>query len=177
MSEKYEYWGKLGKTHGYKGEITFWEEGFLAFKTNKPKMLYVQQNKSYIPLAISEIKPLGDKRLIFNLLGIDSQEKAKKMTDALVYVEKSDLKKIKVDANSPSLCIDYTIEDVNLGQLGRIREIMNMPTQDVFLMPYLGKEVLIPAIFPILDKIDHELKIVYVHLPEGLLELYLDVKD
>ena len=43
-------------------------------------------------------------------------------------------------------------------------------------MEYLTKEILIPISHEHVLKANHELKELYVSLPEGLLEVYLDEK-
>ena len=72
--------------------------------------------------------------------------------------------------------IDFQIVDENLGPLGKIKTIYNQPHQDLIAMDYKEKEVLIPISHEHVLKANHEKKELYVNLPEGLLEIYLDEK-
>ncbi|RYD89602.1 MAG: hypothetical protein EOP50_17300 [Sphingobacteriales bacterium] len=68
--------------------------------------------------------------------------------------------------------IGYKVHDAEAGELGTVREIFAMPTQDLIAMDYNGTEVLIPIMDDIVEKADKETKTLYVNLPEGLLEVY-----
>ena len=68
--------------------------------------------------------------------------------------------------------IGFDVEDQQLGKLGKVKTVYTMPIQDLIAMPYNGHEVLIPVNDEIIPKVNREAKILYVNLPEGLLEVY-----
>jgi 16S rRNA processing protein RimM len=70
--------------------------------------------------------------------------------------------------------IDYQVVDKNLGELGKVLTVHSMQAQDLMVMEYKGKEVLIPVISEIVLNADKEAKILNVNLPEGLLEVYME---
>jgi 16S rRNA processing protein RimM len=64
--------------------------------------------------------------------------------------------------------------DEVLGELGQVKVIYDMETQDLIGMEYKGKEVLIPIKDGIIQKVDKAEKKVFCHLPEGLIDIYLE---
>jgi 16S rRNA processing protein RimM len=68
----------------------------------------------------------------------------------------------------------YLVSDKKSGELGPVREILEMPGQRILAVEHREKEVLIPFKRPILVKTDHTAKTILVNLPEGLLDIYLN---
>jgi 16S rRNA processing protein RimM len=66
-----------------------------------------------------------------------------------------------------------TEHDKELGILGVIEEIIEMPMQVLAKIVITGKEVLLPINDQSLVKVDKKQQIVHVDLPEGLLDIYL----
>ena len=71
----------------------------------------------------------------------------------------------------------YCVQDKNLGTLGLIIEVREMPTQDLLVVEHNAKEILIPFVDEFVLGIDEESKVVYVNVPQGLLDLNNSTKD
>ena len=61
--------------------------------------------------------------------------------------------------------------DKEVGEVGVIEEILDMPQQEMTLIRYKKREVLIPLNEELILEIDEKKKQVMVDLPEGLLDL------
>ncbi|MEM9720572.1 MAG: 16S rRNA processing protein RimM, partial [Bacteroidota bacterium] len=59
------------------------------------------------------------------------------------------------------------------GELGKVDDVVEAGHQDLIVMHYKHKEVLIPIVDAVLLKVDKTQKQVYTTLPKGLLETYL----
>ena len=68
--------------------------------------------------------------------------------------------------------IGYKVVDANHGELGTVKDFYDMPQQQLMAMDYMNQEMLIPVMDETMLRADHEGKILHVHLPEGLLEVY-----
>jgi 16S rRNA processing protein RimM len=64
------------------------------------------------------------------------------------------------------------VVDEQLGELGTIREIYEMPYQDLMAMDYQGVEVLIPVQDELILRADKAAQKLFVNLPEGLVDIY-----
>ncbi|MBL0341764.1 MAG: hypothetical protein IPP71_12985 [Bacteroidetes bacterium] len=66
------------------------------------------------------------------------------------------------------------VVDAVLGDLGVIDQVFDLPEQPVASILYKEKEVLFPIISVFIERVDRVNRILYVHLPEGLLDVYLN---
>ena len=69
--------------------------------------------------------------------------------------------------------IHYTAFDAEYGEIGIIQEVLEYPMQMLAKCLVNGKEVLFPLNDEMVTDINAEDKIVFVELPEGLLDVYL----
>ena len=61
-----------------------------------------------------------------------------------------------------------------MGKLAPIETVYSFTEASLLVMPYKGKEVLIPINDDTIEKVDRANKTVYVNLPDGLLDVYLE---
>ena len=69
--------------------------------------------------------------------------------------------------------IGYKVIDSEKGDVGIVQAVVTMTAQPIFQIKFGKKEVLIPAVDHIIQKIDRENKTIYVESPEGLINIYL----
>ena len=62
----------------------------------------------------------------------------------------------------------------NKKPLSVVLEVIEQPVQILLRIEMEGKEVLVPLNESTLDKIDHKQEKIYVTLPDGLLDIYLN---
>jgi 16S rRNA processing protein RimM len=60
-----------------------------------------------------------------------------------------------------------------LGEIGVCQDFMELSNNPLMRVDHDGKEILIPASQQFITNVDRENKILHVHTPEGLVELYL----
>jgi 16S rRNA processing protein RimM len=69
--------------------------------------------------------------------------------------------------------IGYTVMDENDQALGVINDILESPEQDLVQIFRDEKEILIPLVEDFIMGLDADKKILFMELPDGLVELYL----
>jgi 16S rRNA processing protein RimM len=69
--------------------------------------------------------------------------------------------------------LGFTVHDEEQGELGIIEEVIEMPMQVLAKVVIRGKEALLPLNEQSLVKVDKKKQVVYLRLPEGLLDIYL----
>ena len=65
--------------------------------------------------------------------------------------------------------LGLAVVDKQIGSIGQVVDILNTGSNDVYVVDYSGKEVLIPAIKNVILKVDIENHLITVDLPDGLL--------
>ncbi len=165
--------GKIVATHGLNGSLILTHVVGNSQWLKKEHVLHVEMQKgSYIPYFISQCKANNPKEYLINIENIDKVESAKKLVTKHVYVDESIL--ADYAKQSPLLWIGFNVTDKKNGALGTIDDVMQTGNQWLARLTYKNTEVLIPLIDQTIEKLDLKSKTLYVNLPEGLLEVYLD---
>ncbi len=163
--------GKLAASFGLGGELIL--QHSLGKKTSLKGLesIYIEELPgSFIPYFIEKTKIKNEKEVFIKLEGVNSKETARKLTPKNIWLEEKDFKKFAFQS-APISLLGYRIMNGE-NDLGEIIEVLEQPHQILCTILYKEKEALIPLHNESLLKIDKRKKIVYVDLPEGLLELY-----
>jgi 16S rRNA processing protein RimM len=160
--------GRLGKTHGYKGaiKITIVPEAIPFFV--KQNALFLNIKGEEIPFFYKIVSEFLNDSCIIELEEITSKEEAQKLTGKEVSIQsKKPIIKVEKDLG----IIGYTIIDEEKGEIGTIDDLIEMSHQSLIQVNYKEKEVLIPLHPDFILKVDKSKKIIYLNLPEGILEI------
>jgi 16S rRNA processing protein RimM len=163
--------GFINKLQGYKGEVQcIIERGYVEDYADE-KFLFIMLDGIAVPWAVEEIK---DKRgaAVIKFMDVNDEEYAKRFIDAEVFVERRSKKNIE-EPNWKNLA-GYEVVDKTHGSLGVIKSIEEFPQQLIATVLLKEKEVLIPLNEDFLEKVNDEQKKLFLNLPEGLIDLYLE---
>lgn len=168
--------GFTQKTHGVGGELKiaiedqYWEDFFAN------ERLFIDVKGVKVPYFIENVR--GEGVVIVKFEDVDSKEAAFGLQSRQVFLRSSDL--IPPDQRNISLIPEispfealqgYNIIDETVGPVGLIEAVIDMAMQQLAVVPYRNREIFIPLNDALIQRIDHEGKLVYMLLPEGLLEL------
>ncbi len=172
---KQEYFelGALAKPHGIKGALHAFLDVDDPYEYDELTSVFVQEKQELVPYFIDDIQIKPNLNLIF-FEGIDSVDKAKELVGKKLFLPMSFLPKLKDNQFYYHEIIDYQVNDQVLGTLGTVKEVYSTGAQDVIIMIYQGVEVLIPLTDEIVPKVDKQNKVIITHLPDGLLEVYMN---
>lgn len=67
----------------------------------------------------------------------------------------------------------FRVVDSVYGDIGVIEQVIEYPAQPLFQIMKNDTEVLVPVIDQVIDRVDRELKTIFITAPNGLIELYL----
>lgn len=164
--------GKIVAVHGLKGEVIL--QHALGKKTSLKGVnaIFTQdKSESWFPWFIKEAKAKTNKEVLLLIEDIATPEAAKKLLQKTVWLKEEDVSQHAAPASALSLVGFTVVSDKK--KLGEIVEVIEQPHQLLCTIIIEGKEVLIPLHQESLLKVDQAKKLVYVDLPDGLLELYL----
>ena len=165
--------GKLAATFGLEGQMIL--QHSLGKKTSLKGLenIFIEDKKdSFLPYFILLSKMKNDKEVYVKIEGITSKEEARPLIKKEVWLSEKDFKKFSANA-SPISLLGLTIVDKNI-ELGEITEVIEQPHQLLCKILLNDKEALIPVHEGSLEKIDRKNKKLFVNLPDGLLEVYLE---
>ncbi|MEL6945638.1 MAG: ribosome maturation factor RimM [Bacteroidota bacterium] len=165
--------GKIGKAHGIKGAMKL-----LAVEAYLPDLesasaIFIEENGQKLPYFLEEVQ-IGNATIL-TLEEVGTKEAANRLKSREVFLRESDLLPIENRAFNSLQYEQYKgfeLEDKELGTIGVIEEIIEMPQQEMAVVNYQDKEVLIPLNEDFILETLKEEKLIKVTLPEGLLDLY-----
>lgn len=161
--------GFISKLNGFKGELVLAsdEDGFFD-----NEFLFMQMDGIPVPFYVEDIFEKGGN-VIVKFEDVNDEAEAQRFLRKEVFAE---LKKKDKSASSISVkdLVGYHIIDSIAGDLGPIASIEEFPQQEIAVCNIKGKQVLIPLNADFINGIDDEERKVYVNLPSGLVDLYLE---
>ena len=162
--------GYIGKPHGYKGHVNVVITSDDEIMFDKLTFVMLEINNLLTPFFIEKLD--ANQKVLLKLENISSDAEAKKLQSKKLFIAK-DKVIINQEAND-SEYIGYEIIEQQKGSLGKIIRIEEMPANDVFVVNYEGKEVILPINEDFIDEINDNDKTIKYKAPEGLIELYLE---
>ena len=163
--------GKLIKPHGIKGEISFAFDNDVFDKVDCPYLI-CRIDGILVPFFIDKYRFKGSETALVKFEDIDNENKAQRLAGLEVYFprkyyEEDDQEDIEYSWN---YFIEFSVYDKTAGFLGVIEDVDDKTLNTLFLIKKEGEETIIPATDDFIENIDPKKKILYVNLPEGLLE-------
>ena len=168
--------GKLVSAHGLQGELLLRHSLGKRSALKGVAVIFLEERKnSFIPYFVQQVTVKDGESVYIRLEGIDTKEAAHRLMPGQVYLQESDFKQ-QTAASAPLALLGFTVEDEQHGPLGAIEEVIEMPMQVLVKVMIRGKEALLPVNEQSLVKVDKKKQVVHLHLPDGLIELYLEQK-
>ena len=159
--------GKLGKTHGVRGEISFLFDDDV-FDRVDADYLILSIDDILVPFFIEEYRFKTDSNALMKFEGIDTQERARELTGCEVYFP-HELADSDEDTISWAAIVGFDITDADSSRtIGRIAAVDDSTINILF---ELEDGRLIPASEDLITAIDQQTRTITMRLPDGLLNL------
>ena len=159
--------GKLGKTHGVRGEISFLFDDDV-FDRVDADYLILSIDDILVPFFIEEYRFKTDSNALMKFEGIDTQERARELTGCEVYFP-HELADSDEDTISWAAIVGFDITDADSSRtIGRIAAVDDSTINILF---ELEDGRLIPASEDLITAIDQRARTITMRLPDGLLNL------
>jgi 16S rRNA processing protein RimM len=167
--------GHINRLHGTKGEVVFHLDVDSPKEYSQMESVFIELNEELVPFFIESIQ-IKDQKAIVKLEDIESTEQAEELTGTELFLPLENLPPLDGTSFYFHEIIGFSVEDQAYGNLGVIKEILDLPGQPVARVNFENKELLMPVTDPFILEVDRVNKIFKVNLPEGLVELYLPNK-
>ncbi len=162
--------GQIIKPHGVNGEMSF---NFTTdvFDSEDVDFFIMELNGILVPFFIDEYRFKSHTTGLVKLNGINSDEQAREFSGLTLFVSKDFLEKVEDTEIELDYFVGFQLIDKAKGSLGIVTEVDQTTENALFVIPTDDDELLIPVGENYIEKIDHDKKIIYLNLPEGLLEI------
>ena len=163
--------GKLGKSHGVHGAYKLSIKDSFIGLLMEGKIVYARLDGLDVPLIVSGIR--GDKENIISFKGINTSEKNKPFIGKNLYIETENNSSIsglnsfdQIDSFN-----SFIVKDQAGNLIGEIQRIEEYPQQIMAVVSREESQILIPLVEEFITDVDIENKIIWMDLPDGILEL------
>ena len=158
--------GKIGKPHGVKGEVSFHFDDDIFDRTDAD-FLILELDGILVPFFMEEYRFRSDSLALMKLEGIDTQERARELTNCEVFFPRE--QQDDEENLSWAAIIGFTaIDEQTNTPVGTIASVDDSTENVLF---ELEDGTLIPASEDLITNIDTKKRTITIDLPEGLLEL------
>ena len=171
--EKWIEIGQVMRPHGLNGQ--FKVNTVAEYQAFLPdlKAFFLEINGKKVPFFPESVR-IGNEVLV-KFEDVDNREEMMEFKGAILFARASDLEAIgglNLSLENPyKEFVGGQLKDEELGAIGTIVDILEMPQQWMALVDYKEKEIMIPLHESLIISKDKNSKEILCNLPEGLLEL------
>ena len=159
--------GRIGKAHGVKGEVTFMFDDDVFDRVDADYLIQ-EVDGILVPFFMEEYRFRSDSTALVKFEDIDTQDRARELTNCDVYFPRSLADDEEEGLSLPSL-VGFTIVEAKTNKtVGTIAAIDDQTANILF---ELEDGRLIPASEDLITAIDPQGQTITMALPKGLLEL------
>jgi len=166
--------GKITRLFGTKGELTLLLDVDDPNDYAKLDFFYVDIDGDLVPFFVEKLTFRNNNTVIVKLIDYNDPQEAEKLINHLVYLPLDKLPQLKDDQFYFHEIIGYRVIDDEAGEIGFVKDVLELPMQELIQIDKDGKEILIPVADELIEKVDRENKILYISAPEGLIDIYLE---
>ena len=167
------YVGKIVKTHGLKGEVTLRIDNVQFDDIEELNYFLLDINDKLIPYFVENITFHSNKSFVL-FQDLKTLEAANQLVGISAYLPLDLLPEKDGNDFYSHEVVDFLVIDEEKGELGKVQEIIEYPTQSLIQILINGKEVLIPIHDDIIQDVNREDKKIYIKAPNGLIDMYLE---
>ncbi|MBO7116809.1 MAG: 16S rRNA processing protein RimM [Prevotella sp.] len=158
--------GRLGKSHGIKGEISFQFDDDV-FDRVDADYLVLEIDGILVPFFMEEYRFRSDSLALVKFCDIDTQERASELTGCDVYFPRA----LAEEDDTPTLASLVGFDLVEASNNKKIGTIASIDDSTANILFELKDGRLIPATDDLITDINTKDRTIKMEIPEGLLEL------
>lgn len=160
--------GQIVNLHGVQGEVKVYPLTDDMQRFKKLNEVYLEVDSELKVFAITQVKMLKNM-VVLKLDGIDTAEAALKLKGCYLKVDRQ--KAVKLPKDNYFICdlIDIEVFDMTGELLGRVADVIQTGSNDVYIVKNESGEILIPALKSVFKEINIQDRKIIVDLPEGLI--------
>lgn len=162
--------GFVVKPHGLKGEVTISIDPDTPNDFATIESVFLADGENLIPYFITSISITGNKAYV-KFEDIDTLNDAEALSKSSIFLPKSVRPPAEKGEFYDDEVMDFQVTDENLGDIGKIADIMTAGPNRLLVVNQGEKEILIPINGPFITQVDRANAKLHVNLPDGFLDI------
>lgn len=166
---------QLGRTHGLKGELKLLPEEAYWDVVLEAETLFVSVKGTYVPHFVEYIR--GEGTPIIKFEDIDDVDSARSFQGAQLLLPEDQAGEAALSEEQQFTALfealtGFAVVDTFSGPVGQIEAVEEMPSQWMAIVRRPNsRQVFIPLHPGLIENIDEEKQMLFMNLPEGLIDL------
>lgn len=165
--------GYISRTHGVQGKMVIKMESDDPGRYKKLKSLFIENGTELAEYTVGSVSVSGENAIV-GVAGVTDMDTAETFVGRQVFLPLSALPRLGPKKLYLHEAVGMEVIDQNLGVMGKIAKVYDLPEQPVAEVVYREKEILFPLVSQFIVKVDRTQKQLHVDLPEGLVDIYLN---
>lgn len=168
------YFGYITKPIGYDGTFAVKADTDNLSRYNSLKSLFIDLNGTLTPFFIELSQPRNKEVIWLKADGFNSVDDIQNLIGKEVYLPLNMLPELKGNKFYYHEIVGFTVVDETHGDIGIIKDVIELPHQTILQVMQAYTEILIPLNENTLKELSRENKTLFVTTHEGLIEIYLN---
>jgi len=171
--DDFYYLGKILRTHGNKGQVLVHLDVDDPMAYSSMESVYLDLHGESVPFFITSLEMKHNRKAVLKFADFDTTDDAESLEGIEMYLPVTGLPVLKGKRFYFHEIRGFRVIDQVHGEIGVIKDILELPHQSLFQVIHGEKEILIPVVDEIILKVDRKNKILMIAAPPGLIEIYL----
>jgi len=171
--EDFFYLGRILKSHGNKGHV------LVLFDVDNPEnyagldAVYLDLHGERVPFVIESLELKHNRKAAVRFEDFGSPDDAEALAGFEMYLPSDALPKLSGKKFYYHEIKGFRVNDLNHGEIGIVKDVLELPHQSLLQVMHGDREVLIPIVDEVIRKVDRRCKTLTIKAPDGLIEIYL----
>ena len=165
--------GYIAKLHGFKGEVSLFLDVTNPSDYAGLDALYIEINGQLTPFFIKSIQLKTKGFAAVKFEGVDTEKDAKLILRKSCYLPASILPELDETHFYDHEVTGFEVIDAIYGKVGILEQVIDLSVNPLLQIMNGDKEVLVPFVNNLVQKVDRKNKQLHISAPEGLIEMYL----
>ncbi len=170
--EEFYYLGRIIKEQKNAKEFLSVLDADNPEKYNELDTVFIKINETFIPFFIKKFELKGNQAVI-RFEDDPDPDVAELLIGSELYLPIQVLPELEGKKFYYHEITGFLVIDKKKGQIGIIKNVLELPQQAMFQVDHKGREILIPVADDIILEIDKKNKKILVDTPEGLIDIYI----
>jgi len=151
--------GKIIKPHGVKGELKVFLYNDRSSTLKEGLYIWFKLDEKFVKYSVINLRGVTKKSQILKIKEVDTFDRAMIISKKEFFVSRNDFEELDENSFYLNDLIGCDVFDEKNQSLGKILDVLNFPANDVLLISYEDKEIMVPFVedFILLFDLDNRL--------------------
>lgn len=161
---------QISRSVGIKGEVKVQTFSADPARFDSLRKVYIgDEDASPSAVDVESVRWVASTPVL-KLIGISSREQSDALRGQFLYVAEQDAVKPKEGSYFIHDIVGMEVVTEEGKMIGKVKEVYQLPANDVWLVEWDEKDVMIPATKEVIQTVDHQQRRITIHAMEGLIE-------